>query len=222
MIDLIGLHINARHFPVFRAGEIFDDIVKQRVHTLAQYVRAHGHGHDASVADIRAHCRPDLRLGKGLAAEITLHHLLAGLRNRLHQSVTAQLQIGLVVFRNLTLGHFLALPSVSGLGNHVDIAYEFFIFTDGKMEWSHFLSEHVRHIFHNLTEGRIVNIHVADIDHPGQLILLAKLPRPLSADLHSGLAVDHDDSGTRRTDRLFHFPCEIKEAGRINDIDLIP
>ncbi|GFI34563.1 hypothetical protein IMSAGC014_01058 [Bacteroidaceae bacterium] len=27
MVNLIGLHVNARHFPVFRAGEVFDDII---------------------------------------------------------------------------------------------------------------------------------------------------------------------------------------------------
>ena len=84
MVNLPCLHVDAGNLPVFRAGEIFDDVVKQRVNALTQDVGAHAHGNDAAVADIGTQRRTDFRFGEGLAVKIPLHHILTGFRYRFH------------------------------------------------------------------------------------------------------------------------------------------
>ena len=130
MIDLVGLHIDTGYFSIFRAWEIFNNIIKQCIHTLTKNIGAHRHGNDASVTHIGAQCRSDLCFRKSFAAKITFHHFFTRLSNCFHQCITADLKIGFIVFRNFTLHNFLSLPSVTCLCDHIDISYKLFIFTD--------------------------------------------------------------------------------------------
>ena len=221
MEDVVGLHINSGHFSVFRAGKILDDIVKQRVNSLTEHTGTHRHGNDASVAHVGAQSRPDFRLRESLSAEVSLHHFFAGLGNRFHKRVAAKLEVCLVVFGNLAFHHFLALPSVSGLGNNVDIAHEFFVFTDWQMERSHLLAEHLRHILHYLTERSVIHIHIADIYHSGELIFFTEFPCFLGAHFHARLAVYHNDNRSGSADCLFHLSRKVKKARCVNYIDFI-
>ena len=89
------------------------------------------------------------------------------------------------------------------------------------MERCHLLAIQVSHIFHYLTEGSVIHVHVRDIDETGQLIFLAKFPCLLGADFNAGLAVNYDDSCSCGADCLFHFSHEIKITRCINNIDLV-
>ena len=222
VVDFVGLLVDAGNLAVLGAGHVFHDVVQQRVHALAQDVGAHGHGHDAAVAHIGAQGSPDLRVRKGLAAEVPLHHLLAGLRHGLHQRVPAQLQVRLIVLRNLAVHHFLALPAMSRLGDHVHVAYELLALTDGQVEGGHLLAVEIRHVLHHLAEGGIVHVHIGHIDESGQLVFLTQFPCLLSAYLDAGLAVDHDDGGSGGADGLLGLAHEVKIAGGVYHINLVP
>ena len=89
------------------------------------------------------------------------------------------------------------------------------------MEGSHFLAKHGGHIFYYLTEGCIIHIHIADVDHAGQFVLLTEIPCLLRTDLHTGLTINYNNCCPGSTDALFYFASEIKKARGINDIDLI-
>ena len=109
---------------------------------------------------------------------------------------------------------------MSRLGNHIDITHKFLGFADGQIKRRHLLPVEIGHIFHHLTEGCIVHVHIGDIDKPGQLVLLAQLPCLLSTHLDTGLAVHHDDSRACRADCLLSLSYEIKIAGSVDHIDL--
>ena len=89
------------------------------------------------------------------------------------------------------------------------------------MERCHLLAKHCGHILYHLSERSLIHIHVADIDHAGQLILLTQLPCLLGSDLHAGLAIHYDNDCACCTDRFLYFPCEIKESGCVENIDLV-
>ncbi len=222
IVDFVGLLVDAGDLAVLGAGHVFHDIVQQRVHALAQDVGAHGHGNDAAVAHIGAQGRPDFSVRESLAAEVPLHHLLAGLGHGLHQRIAAQLQIRLVVLGDLAVHHFLALPAVSCLGDYVHVAYEFLAFADGQVEGRHLLAVEVCHVLHHLAEGSVVHVHVGHIDEPGQLVLLAQLPCLLGAHLDAGFAVHHDDGRACGADGLLGLAHEIEITGGIYHVNLVP
>ena len=218
--NFLCFHIDTGIFPSLRAGEIFNDIVKQGINTLSQNIGAHGHGNNSSVINIGTQGGSDLRFGEGFAAEISFHELFTCFSNRFHQGVTANLKVRLVVFGNLTFHDFLALPSVASLGNNIDIADKLLIFTDGQMEGSDFLAIKAGHVFHYLTIGSIINIHIGYKYHAGKLISVTQLPGFLCADFHTGLTGNNDDGGIRSADRFFHFTYKVKKTGSIQYIDL--
>ncbi len=115
IVNLICLHIDSRDLAVLGAGHVFHNVIQQRVNTLAQYIGSHGHGNDGSVAHIGSQGGTDLRVGEGLPAKVTLHHLLAGLRHCFHECITADFQVFPVVFRHFTVHNFLPLPAMAGL-----------------------------------------------------------------------------------------------------------
>ena len=222
MINFVCFHVNAGHFPVFRTREVLNDVVKQSIHSLAKHIRSHAHRHNTSITHICPKGCSNFRLRESFTAKVALHHLFTGLRHWFHKGVAAKLQVCLIVLRNLTFHHILALPPVACLGNDIYISYKFFIFTDWQMERRHLLSKHLRHILHNLPERSIVNIHVAHINHTGQLIFLAQLPCLLGTNFHTGFAVYNNNSRAGCTDCFLNLTGKIKKSRCIQYINLIP
>ena len=221
MVDLAGLHIDAGTGTVIRAGEILDNVIQQGIYALAEHIGAHGHRNHAAVAYIDSKGRSDLSLGEGLSAKIPLHHLFTGLCNCFHQSVTADLKVRFVIFRHLARHNILALPAVTFLTDDIDITDKLLILTDGQIERSHLLAIRSCHILYDLSEGRIVNIHIGNIDDSGQFVFLTKLPGLDGADFDACFTVDYDNCRTGCTDCLLNLTYKVKISGCINDIDLV-
>ena len=168
----IALHVYARDLSVFRAGEIFYDIIQQCVYTLAEYIGTHRHGHNRTIHNVEADCSTYLRLGECFPCKVPVHKLFTGFRNGFHQCIPANLQIGLTVLRNLAVNHFFVFPSVACLTDDIDISYKFFIFTDRQVERRHLFAVFIGHILHYLSVGSIVHIHIRYKYHTGQFIFL--------------------------------------------------
>ena len=87
------------------------------------------------------------------------------------------LQIILQILRNRT---FFFLTSVdvssSGLFHNIDIAYEFFIFTDRHMDRRNFLSVQFCQAFHYFSVAYIVHIHLCYKEHAGKIVFFTHLP----------------------------------------------
>ena len=88
------------------------------------------------------------------------------------------------------------------------------------MERRNLFSVLLGHIFHNLSERCVVNIHIRHKHKSGELIFLADIPRLLRADFHTGLTGYYNNSRVRRAHSLFHLAYEIKKAGGIQHINL--
>ena len=95
------------------------------------------------------------------------------------------LQIFLQIIGNRA---FLLLASVdvssSGLFYNIDIAYEFFIFTDRHMDRRNFLSVQLSQAFHYFPVAYIVHIHLGHKEHAGQIVLFTHLPGFLCSHLY--------------------------------------
>ena len=91
---------------------------------------------------------------------------------------------------------------------------------DREVEGSDLLAVHFREFLDHIAVGNIVDIHVSDEEHSGDIVLLAQFPCSLCSDFNACLAGDHDDRGIGYSDRLFHFAHEVKVSGGIQNIDL--
>ena len=216
----IALKINTCKFTVLRTRHIFNNVIKQCVNTLTKYIGSHRHRHDTAVHNVGAQRRPDLRLWETLTVKIALHKFFTGLGYRFHQSIAAKLQVILAVFRHLALHNFLAFPAVCLLCNHIDITDELLVLTDRQMERSHLLTVLIGHVWHDLSERSIIDIHIRHKYKSGQLILIAQLPCFLCAHLQTGLTGYNNNRRIRCGYSLLNLSYEIKESGRIQHVDL--
>ena len=163
-----------------------DDISHQSEHTARQGVGAHQHRNDGTVMHAYTQCRTDLILGKCIAAEVSLHELLAGLGNRLQQSLTADLQILLGVIRNIELIYgTLVIPALCLLLDNIYVTNELLILTDRKVERCDMLSVQLLQRLNYFTEAGLVVVHFRNKEHTREFTLLTEIPCTLCSYLDS-------------------------------------
>ena len=130
------------------------------------------------------------------------------------------LKVILAVCGNITGSGFLAVPLVALLLDDADTACGLVAFMNGKVERNDLGTVELGEGIDRPAIVCIIQIHIGDIDHPGQVIFFAEFPCALRTDFDTGLTGDNDDGGTRHADRFFHFSDEIEISGGIKDIDL--
>ena len=74
--------------------------------------------------------------------------------------------------------------------------------------------------FNGLIEVCIFTIHLVDDDHAGHLSLFAHAHSLFGADNGTGYCTANDDRGICKLHCFVNFAIEIKEAGRIDEVDL--
>ena len=126
----------------------------------------------------------------------------------------------LAVRRDITGSGFLSIPLVALLFDNADAADGLLAFVHGEMEGNDLGTVELGEGIDRPAIVCIIQIHIGDIDHPGQVIFFAEFPCALRTDFDTGLTGDNDDGGIRHADRFFHFSDEIEISGGIKDIDL--
>ena len=107
---------------------------------------------------------------KFFAGEVALHIFLTGLCNCLEQCVTGDTQILLGIIRNLTFFVITQIGETSACHlYHIHIADKLFIFADRELERSDTSSESSLQFQHELTEARMIVIHVGNENHSRQV-----------------------------------------------------
>ncbi len=217
---LAGLGVGALDALAVGGGQILHDIIEQGVDAADLGAAAHLDGHDGIFQDLVVHSHADLVIRKGVAIEVALHELFAGLRYGFHQGIAVAFHLILAVAGNVALLDFLAGPLEGLLADDVHITGQGAAFVDRKDERRDLLAEALLQSLHDLVIVDIVHIHIGDIDHTGKRELLAQIPGALRTGLDAGLAGHNDDGRVGNIDSLFHFTDKIKVAGSIQDVDL--
>ena len=89
------------------------------------------------------------------------------------------------------------------------------------MQRSDPLSIQFRQLFHDLAVADIVDIHIRNKDHTGQVIFFAQIPCLLGSNLHARFSGNDDHRRVRCAGSLLSLADKIKEARGIQNIDLI-
>ena len=153
----------------------------------------------------------NLILGELFPGEIALHILLAGLGNRLHQSLSCDAKVLLGVFRNLTFNIIAQFGKPASCHLYdVDVAYELLILTDRQLERRNLSAEFFLQLQYQLTVAGMVIIHIRHENQARQVQLLTQFPRFFRTNLDACLTVYNDDSCIGYADSLLNFTHEIK------------
>ena len=75
--------------------------------------------------------------------------------------------------------------------------------------------------FHYAVEIRARDVHLVDISHSRDLILVSLTPYGLRLRLHTALGTEHRNRSVKHAERPLHLYREIHVSGRIDDVDTV-
>ena len=183
---------------VGRCGHVVHDGVQQLLHALVSIAGAAGHRHHFHGAGSLADSGTDLAGGDLLPLQIQLHDLVVE-----HGHGIQQLLAVLVGDVDHILGdrldaHILTQLIVVDIGVHlhqVDDTLEGILLPDGKLDGDSVGLQAVMHHVQHMVEIRAGDIHLIDVDHPGDMVVIGLTPHRLGLRLHVTVT---EPSSTRR------------------------
>lgn len=75
------------------------------------------------------------------------------------------------------------------------------------------------HHVENMVEVRAGDVHLIDVDHPGDVIVIRLTPDSLGLRLHAALGTHDGDGAVQHAQRTFHLHSEVHMTRCVNDVD---
>ena len=220
---LIGLGVDTLDSgDVGGGGHIVDNSVEQLLHALVAVGRTaddgdHLHG-DSGPADGRT----DLVGGDLLALEVHLHDLVIEHGHRVEQLLAVLVgQIHHILGDRLH-AHVLAQLIVVDIGIHlhqIDDTLEGILLTDGELDGHSVALQAVLNHVQHVIKIRAGDVHLVDVNHTGDMIMVSLTPHRLGLGLHAALGAHHRDGAVQNTQRTLHFDGEVHVTGGVDDVD---
>ena len=199
-----------------------DDGVEQFLNALVLIGGAAGHGHhlhgDGRLADGSA----DHVLGHFLAAEVELHDGVILIGDGIEQLLVVFLRKLGQVLGDLLLADILAQLIVEDIGLHadqVDHAAEIGLRTNGELNGDGVTLQPFMHHVENIVEIRAHDVHLIDIHHARDMILVGLTPDGLRLGLHAALCAQHRHSTVEHAQGTLDLNREVNVARGVDDVD---
>ena len=223
ILFLLGLGMGTHNSGHIRgSGHIVHDGVQQLLNTLVAVRAAAGDRHHFHGAGGLADGCADL-LGRDLLAlQIHLHdlviehghsvqQLLAVLLGQIHHILGDRLDADILTQ--------LIVVNISIHLHQIDDTAEGILFSDGQLDgYSIGLQTIVHHVQH-VEEVRAGDVHLVDVDHPGDMVVVSLTPHGLRLRLNAALGAHDGDRAVQHAQRTFHFHGKVHVARRVNDVD---
>lgn len=74
---------------------------------------------------------------------------------------------------------------------------------------------HVQHVI----EIRAGDVHLVDVDHPGDMVVIGLTPHRFGLGLHAALGTHYGDGTVQHAQRTFHLHSKVHVARGVNDVD---
>ena len=164
----------------------------------------------------------DLGSGDLLTLQIHLHDLIIEHGNGVQQLLT--ILVGQVhhVLRDGLHTHILAQLIVVDISIHlhqIDDTLEGILLPDGQLDGHgvalQTIMDHVQHVI----EIGAGDVHLIDVHHPGNMIVIGLTPHRLRLGLHTAFGAHHGDRTVQHTQRTLHFHSEVHVTGGVDDVD---
>ena len=211
-------------FPdVDRAGQVVDDDVEHRLHTLVLERGAAGDRHDARAAGRTAESRLELVVGRGLFREEELHDLIVDFREAFHHVVVRLFTALGQLAGQLLGGHVDAVGGLVEIDRlafeHVDHALEVGFFADRQHQRNRSRAELALDFGDDAFKIGAGTVHLVDQRDDRDLVLLRLAPDGFSLGLNLAYRAENRNRTVEDAQRTLHLCGEVHVSGSVDDID---
>ena len=222
---LAGLGVGALDgLDVGRGGHIVDDGVQQLLHAAVLVGGTADDGHDLVGDGGLAQARLDLFLGQLFAFQVLHHELFVGLRDSFDQLVVVFLRLGLQVlgdFLDADVVAHVVIVDVSLHVDQVDDTLEGILLTDGQLDGHAVGMQAVVQHLHAAEEVGAHGVHLVDVDHAGDLVLVGLTPDSLALGFDTALGGQNGDRAVQHAQGTLNFNGEVDVARGVDDVDAV-
>ena len=225
VLDLIRLgHRAGDRRDVQRGRHIIDDGVQQLLHALVFIGRA---AHDRDELDLRrglADGRLDHFGGDFLTFQIHLHDLVVEIGDGLKELRAVLFGLGAHVLGDLLDAHILAKIVVVDVRLHleqVDDAAEVRLGADRQLNRNSVAAQALVHHVDNVVEICAHDIHLVDVDHAGNIVMVSLSPDRLGLRLNAALGTKDRHAAIKHAQAALDLNGEVDVARGVDDIDAV-
>ena len=207
-----------------RRGEQLDDRVEQRLHAL---VLEGGAAEDGRHLDVERGAVERLRdplVRDLLVVQVRLEQLVVVVGAGLDQVGAVLVSELLEVLGDLLvveLGAQLVLPDERLVLDQVDDAYEVRLLADRDLDRQRVGAEPVAHGVDGVEEVRAGAIHLVDVGHARDVVLVGLAPDRLGLRLDPGDGVEERDRAVQDAEVPLHLDGEVDVPRRVEDVDAV-
>ena len=220
---LVGLWVDTLDSgDVGGCGHIVHDGIQQLLDALVAVRRAADHGHHFHSHGGLADSGTDLGSGDLLALQIHLHNLIIEHRDGIQQLFTILPGQVHHVLGDRLHAHILAQLIVIHISVHlhqVDDALKGILLAYGELNGHGIALEAVMHHVQHMEEIRAGDVHLVDVDHPGDMVVVSLTPHSLGLWLHAALGAHDGNRSVQHTQRTLHLHSEVHMARSVDDVD---
>ena len=222
---LVGVRVEALdRRDIQRRRHVVDDGVEQELNALVAVRGAAQHSEEAAIDGALADGGLHLFDGRLFAFHELLHDAVVHVGQRFDELLAVHLSIFHHIFRNRLVAVILAQVIVVDLGAHgqqVDNAAEIVLRADRQLNRMRIrvqtLVEHV----HHAVEVRAHDVHLVDVHHARNMIVLGLTPDRLGLRLNAALRAEHGDRAVQHAEGTLDLDGKIDVAGSVDDVETI-
>ena len=225
LVFLVGVRVEALdRRDVQRRRHVGHNRVQQRLNALVAVGSAAQHGEEAAIDGALADSGLHLVDGRLFAFHELLHDAVVHVGQRFDELIAVHLSFFLHILRNRLVAVILAQVVIIDLGAHgqqVDDAAEIVLRADRQLNRMRIrvqtLVEHV----HHAVEVRAHDVHLVDVHHARNMIVLGLTPDRLGLRLNAALRAEHGDRAVQNAQGTLDLDGEIDVAGSVDDVEAI-
>ena len=207
---------------IHRSGHIVHNGIQQLLDTLVAVRSTAGNGNDAVIDGTLAQAGLDLLNGELLAVQVLHHNFLVLLSSSLDQLLMIFLSLLLQIIRNLDYRNILAQIIIVDIGLHLNQIHqtlEELFSTDGQLNGNRVAVQTGLHHVNYMIEVCTHDIHLINISHSGDHILVGLTPYSFGLRLNTALGAENCYRAVQHSQGALYFYCKVNVSGGINNVD---
>ena len=207
---------------VGRSGHIINDCIQQFLNATVLVRRAADNRNDLVGNSSLTQSSLDFSLGQLFAFQVLHHQLFVGLSNSFDQLVMIFLSLFFQVFRNFLNAHIIAHIIIVDISFHVDQiddAAESVFLADRQLDRHTVGMQTIMHHLYAAEEVSTHGIHLVDVNHAGNLVLVSLAPNGFRLRLNATLCGQNGNRTVQNTQRTLNFNSKVNVARGVDDVD---
>ena len=222
---LFGLRIHTLDvLDIGRCGHIVNDSVQQLLHAAVLVGRTTDNGNQSICNGLLADSSLQFLTGDLLALEVLLHQLFVVLGNSLDQNVTVLFSLLDHILGDRLGAHVVAHIVVVDLSVHIDQVNdttEGILLTDGQLNGHAVGMQTIVQHLDAAEEVSTHGIHLVDVHHTGDLVLVSLTPDGLRLRLDTALSSQNGHRTVQHAQRTLNLNSEVHVARGVDDVDAV-